>query len=88
MTSRITLMTLLPLLLIATVGCPHAWSREGTIEQALERDMIEYYSMKDCALDKQEWFDLCSTFYERESNPMAQQLCPPECRPDRSLRKP
>ncbi|MCY1082693.1 hypothetical protein [Archangium lansingense] len=83
MTNRVTLLTLLPLLLIATVGCPHAWGRNGTIEQALERDVSEYYSLRDCTLDKQEWFDLCATFYERESNSMARQLCPPECRPSR-----
>jgi hypothetical protein len=88
MPSRVALWTLSLLLLIATVGCPHAWSREGTIEQALERDMIEYYSMKDCALDKQEWFDLCAKFYEREDNPFAQQLCPPECRPNRPRGRP
>ncbi|HEX5749893.1 MAG TPA: hypothetical protein VFZ09_26920 [Archangium sp.] len=81
MNGRVAMLTLSPLLLISTVGCPHAWSREGTIDKALERDMIEYYSMKDCALDKQEWEDACATFYERASNPAAQQLCPPECRP-------
>lgn len=83
MASRVALWMLLPLLLTGAVGCPHAWSREGTIDQALERDMLEYYSMKDCALDKGEWYDVCETFYEREDNPMAQQLCPPECRPTR-----
>ena len=87
MPSRVALLTLSLLLLIATVGCPHAWSREGTIEQALERDMIEYYSMKDCSLDKPEWDDVCAAFYERADNPMAQQLCPPECRPTRPLGK-
>ncbi len=88
MASRVALMTLLPLLLVTVVGCPHAWSRDGTIEQALERDMIEYYSMKDCAIQKDDWDDLCATFYERENNPMAQQLCPPECRPKRPTGKP
>ncbi len=76
-------LVVLTLLLSVQTGCPHAWGREGTIEEALQRDMDVYYSMKDCALDKQEWFDLCAKFYEREDNPMAQQLCPPECRPSR-----
>lgn len=88
MTSRFTLLMLLLLLLVAAVGCPHAWSRDGTIDQALERDMLDYYSMRNCALDKQEWFDLCEKFFERESNPMAQQLCPPECRPSRPPESP
>ena len=83
MTSRVALLTLVPPLLITSVGCPHSWSREGTIEQALERDMIEYYAMRNCGLDKEEWIDVCAKFYERESNLMAQQLCPPECRPTR-----
>ncbi|HYO68993.1 MAG TPA: hypothetical protein VEU33_23230 [Archangium sp.] len=88
MTTRVAMLTLSPLLLLATVGCPHAWSRDGTIEQALERDMIEYYSMKDCALQKDEWVDACTSFHEREDNPMAQQVCPPECRPSPPSGKP
>ncbi|MFE8603233.1 hypothetical protein [Archangium violaceum] len=81
MTSRVAMLTLSPLLLIAMVGCPHAWSREGTINKALERDMIEYHSMRECPLDAEDWIDVCATFHERKSNPVAQQLCPPECRP-------
>lgn len=88
MTSRVALLTPLPLLLISTVGCPHAWSREGTINKALERDMLEYRLMKDCVLDVEDWRDVCAEFYAREDNPIAQQLCPPECRPGRPLRKP
>ncbi|WP_375768663.1 hypothetical protein NR798_44465 [Archangium gephyra] len=81
MTSRVALLMLLPLLLIATVGCPHAWGREGTLEQALERDMLEYYSMSDCALDDGEWMKLCKNYHGRGNTPEAQQDCPPECRP-------
>jgi len=88
MPSRAALLTLSLLLLITTVGCPHAWSTEGTINKALERDMIEYHSMKTCALDEDEWRDVCAGFYAREDNPIAQQLCPPECRPNRPRGRP
>ncbi len=72
---------LLVLLLTVQVGCPHAWGREGTIDQALKRDLLEYSSMRDCALDEEEWADVCEAFHERKNNPVAQRLCPPECRP-------
>jgi hypothetical protein len=72
---------LLTLLLTVQVGCPHAWGRGGTLEEALQRDMDAYHSMKDCALDKEEWVDLCATFHERKNHPAAQRLCPLECRP-------
>ena len=72
---------MLTLLLAVEVGCPHTWGREGTIQEALQRDMTAYYAMKDCALPKEEWVDLCETFHERGNNPAAQQLCPLECRP-------
>lgn len=72
---------LLLVLLTVEVGCPHAWGREGTVEQALKRDMTEYYLMRGCALDKDEWADVCATFHERKNNPAAQGLCPIECRP-------
>jgi hypothetical protein len=88
MPSRVALWTLLPLLLITTVGCPHAWSREGTIEQALERDMIEYYSMKDCALDDEEWLNRCMDYHKPGNTPEAQQRCPLECRPGRPPGRP
>ncbi len=81
MNGRVAMLTLSSLLLIAMVGCPHAWSRDGTIEQALERDMIEYYSMKDCALDDEEWMKVCKNYHRRGSTPDTQQVCPLECRP-------
>jgi len=74
-------LVVLTLLLSVQTGCPHAWGRAGTIEEALERDMDAYYSMKACPLDKDDWVDVCATFYERKNNPAAQELCPPECRP-------
>lgn len=70
------------------VGCPHAWSREGTINKALERDLIEYRSRRECPLDEEDWIDVCADFYAREDNPIAQQLCPPECRPSRPRGRP
>ncbi|KFA87894.1 hypothetical protein [Archangium violaceum] len=88
MNSRAVMLTLSPLLLIATVGCPHAWSRDGTIEQALERDMNEYYSMKDCALDEEDWMKFCMKYHEPGNTPEAQQRCLPECRPGRPPGRP
>jgi len=72
---------LMMLLLAMETACPHAWSRGGTIDRALEQDMIEYYSLKDCSLIKEDWEDLCMDFHRRKTNPEAQRLCPPECRP-------
>ncbi|HLM42510.1 MAG TPA: hypothetical protein VK458_01530 [Myxococcaceae bacterium] len=74
-------LVMLTLLLTVQTGCPHAWGRQGTIEKALKRDMDAYYSLRDCALEKLEWDDLCATFHERKDNPAAQQACPLECRP-------
>jgi hypothetical protein len=72
---------MLALLLTVQVGCPHAWGRDGTIEQALKRDQLEYSSMRQCPLDVEEWIDVCEDYHKRSNNPMAQRLCPPECRP-------
>jgi hypothetical protein len=74
---------LLVLLLTVQVGCPHAWGREGTIEEALKRDMDAYYSMKDCALDDEAWEVACLDFHQKKNEPEAQRECPPECRPPR-----
>jgi len=76
-------LVMLTLLLSVQTGCPHAWGRDGTIEEALKRDMDAYYSMPNCTLEKAEWDDVCATFYERKDNPAAQELCPLECRPTR-----
>ncbi|HYO55964.1 hypothetical protein [Archangium sp.] len=81
MARRLALLTLLPLLLTAAVGCPHAWSRDGTIDQALERDMIEYHSMRECSLDVEDWIDFCKDYHQRGNKPEVQRLCPQECRP-------
>ncbi|REG15344.1 hypothetical protein ATI61_12620 [Archangium gephyra] len=88
MNGRVAMLTLASLLLIATVGCPHAWSREGTIEQALGQDMIEYYSMKDCALDDEEWMKRCKNYHGRGNTPEMQQRCPLECRPPQPDHRP
>jgi hypothetical protein len=74
-------LVVLTLLLSVQSGCPHAWGRDGTIEEALTRDMDAYYSLRNCALDKDEWDDVCKTFHERRNNLRAQQACPLECRP-------
>jgi len=74
-------LLVLTLLLTVQLGCPHAWGREGTVEQALKRDLIEYSAMRGCGLDRDEWVDICAAFHERKNNPTAQRLCPLECRP-------
>lgn len=66
----------LVLLLTVETACPHAWGRDGTIDRALEQDMIEYYSVKECSLDKKSWMEHCND----PSNPDKQRLCPMECR--------
>lgn len=32
---------------IIHLGCPHAWGRGGSIDQALEKDLAEYYRLPD-----------------------------------------
>ncbi|WNG51346.1 hypothetical protein F0U60_49850 [Archangium minus] len=73
----------LVLLLTVETACPHAWGREGTIDRALEQDMIEYYSMKECSLDEKSWMELCND----PSNPDKQRHCPTECRPPDEARR-
>jgi hypothetical protein len=73
----------LTLLLTVQTGCPHAWGRDGTIEEALARDINEYYSMQDCALDEDAWEKRCLDFHQKKNDPKAQEHCPPECRPTR-----
>jgi hypothetical protein len=73
---------MLTLLLTVQTGCPHAWGRDGTIEEALERDMDAYYSMKDCALDAEAWKNSCMNFHQEKNDPAAQRRCPLECRPE------
>jgi hypothetical protein len=72
---------LLLMLLTVQLGCPHAWGREGTIEEALERDMDAYFSMRDCALDQDTWEASCLNFDQKKNDPEAQRRCPLECRP-------
>jgi hypothetical protein len=76
-------LLLLTLLLTAQVGCPHAWGRGGTIEEALARDINEYYSMRNCSLDEEAWENSCLGFHQKKDDPEAQKDCPPECRPPR-----
>ena len=75
-------LVVLTLLLSVQTGCPHAWGRDGTIEEALERDMDAYYSMPACALDGEAWKKWCMNFHQEKNDPEAQRRCPPECRPD------
>jgi hypothetical protein len=74
---------MLTLLLSVQTGCPHAWGIDGTIEEALERDIDAYYSMPDCALDEGAWKKRCFDFHQKKNDPKAQASCPPECRPNR-----
>jgi len=76
-------LVMLTLLLSVQTGCPHAWGREGTIEEALERDMDAYYSMDDCVLDAKVWEEWCFDFHQKKKkDPQVQERCPPECRPN------
>ncbi|WNG50782.1 hypothetical protein F0U60_46630 [Archangium minus] len=63
------------LLLAVCTGCPHAWGRRGTIEQAAAQDIDEMLHEEDCPLDVKTWKKLCSMPGNWESS-----QCPRECR--------
>jgi len=78
-------MTRPPLrLLVCTVlwalssGCPHAWSREGTIERAARRDWQEWMARRNCKLDGETWMRDCKYYKSAYGNNTD---CPEECRP-------
>jgi hypothetical protein len=52
----------LMLLLTGVTGCPETWGRDGTIERALHRDVLEnYLEDSTCDLGREEWLDFCGT---------------------------
>lgn len=73
------LLLLVPLLVLET-GCPHAWGRGGTIDEALAKDMRESLSNRGCKLEDEEWWEQCGEdFWSRPG--IEQRACPRECRP-------
>ncbi|MCY1081669.1 hypothetical protein [Archangium lansingense] len=75
------MLMLVPLLALGT-GCPHAWGRGGTIDEALAKDMREYLSNQNCTLEDEEWQEQCGEdFWSRPG--VAQRSCPLECWPPR-----
>lgn len=66
------------MLLSILAGCPHEWGRGGTIDRALEKDMRDYYQMRNCPLDEEEWAALCKRSLSTSPESAS---CPPSCRP-------
>jgi hypothetical protein len=73
-------VAMLLLLLSFGTACPHAWGRRGTIDKALEQDMIEAYKKRNCPLDTDDWWRFCAYYDEDPED--AQDSCPEECRPN------
>jgi hypothetical protein len=71
-------------LLVCTVllglgsGCPHAWSREGTIERAARRDWQEWMARGNCKLDGETWIRDCKNYKTEDGE---HTRCPQACRP-------
>lgn len=73
------LLMLIPVLVLET-GCPHAWGRGGTIDEALTKDMRDYLSNRNCTLQDEEWWEQCGeNFWSRPD--IEQYACPLECQP-------
>ena len=71
---------LVPLFVLET-GCPHAWGRGGTIDEALDKDMRQYLSNQSCTLEEEWWEECGEDFWSRPSS--EQRSCPLECQPPR-----
>jgi hypothetical protein len=68
-------LLVLGLLLTGTMGCPETWGREGTIEQALHRDLVRSRQERSaCTLSPEEWSERCRT--ENGRRPSS---CPDDC---------
>jgi hypothetical protein len=68
-------LLVLGLLLTGTMGCPETWGREGTIEQALHRDLVRSRLERSaCTLSPEEWSKRCGV--EAGNAPIR---CPPGC---------
>jgi hypothetical protein len=73
------LLMLVPVLVLET-GCPHAWGRGGTIDEALAKDMREYLSNQNCTLEDEEWQEQCGEDFWRRPD-IEQRACPLDCQP-------
>ena len=72
MSLRLTLLT--TSLLVVCTGCPDTWGIEGSMDQAMAKDIREMTRKKNCALDKDEYEDRCGDVTRRKAR-----RCPPDC---------
>ncbi len=63
------------LLFAFCTGCPHAWGRGGTIDQASAQDIDEMLHEEECPLGVTAWKKRCANAADWDSLE-----CPRECR--------
>jgi hypothetical protein len=79
MGTRVLMVTLL---LSAMTGCPHTWSRGGTIDMAVRKNINESFRNRNCWLSKDAWNAMCGDdFWSKAEDERA--MCPSACRPPR-----
>jgi hypothetical protein len=61
--------------LLLTAGCPDTWGIDGTMDQAMARDIEEQMHRRECKLSKDEWGHIC-----KDPALWITLECPPECR--------
>ncbi|HEX8826288.1 MAG TPA: hypothetical protein VF794_40660 [Archangium sp.] len=62
-------------LLVVCTGCPDTWGIEGTMDQAMAKDIQEMTRQKNCALEKDDYEYRCGNVALWKTR-----HCPTECR--------
>ncbi len=74
---------MLALFLVGMTGCPHTWSRGGTIDMAVRKNINESFRNRNCWLSREAWNALCGEDFWSVKTEHEQAMCPLACRPPR-----
>jgi hypothetical protein len=72
MSLRLALLTIS--LLAVCTGCPDTWGIEGSMDQAMAKDIRELTRKKNCTLEKDDYEYRCEDVTLRKAR-----RCPPDC---------